>query len=126
MIAESKMENELNLDKPISPQEFGKWIFHYGRPLQRLATREDVEPWQIAFFAGWESFVRQSHHTLAHPRSHPNGGVVSRKSHLKRGISTPSMEVIPAPLRGPHTIYDALAILGAMLLAVSILFATRS
>ena len=126
MIAESQTEDELNLDKPISPQELGKWIFHPRRPLQRLATHEDVQPWQIAFFAGWESFVRQSHHTLAHPRTHPNGGFLSRKSHLKRETPNPSMAVIPEPLRGPRTIYDALAILGAMLLAVSILFATRS
>jgi hypothetical protein len=61
MNAHTQAAGELNLVKPLSPQEFGKWVFHNQKPLQRLAALEDVKPWQLAFFAGLESFVRQSH-----------------------------------------------------------------
>jgi len=44
MIAPAQTDEELNWDKPTSPQEFGRWVFHNQKPLQRLTAMEDVKP----------------------------------------------------------------------------------
>lgn len=61
MNAPDQKANELHLDNPLSPQEFGRWVFHDQKPLQRLAAFENLKLWQLGFFAGWESHVRQAH-----------------------------------------------------------------
>jgi len=63
--AQAHPARELNLVKPFSPQEFGRWVFHKQKPLHRLAALEDLKPWQLAFSAGLESFVRQSQNQSA-------------------------------------------------------------
>ncbi len=67
----------LSLDDPISPEEFGRWVFHHSKPLQHLAASGDLKPWQIAFFAGLESFMRQSYNNSEESTLHtyPTMGV---------------------------------------------------
>ena len=42
------MADELKLDIPLSPYEFGRWVFDNQRPLQRLTTIDGAKGIQIS------------------------------------------------------------------------------
>jgi len=75
--------DELHLDNPLSPEKFGRWVFYNEKPLQWLAALGDRTPWQSAFFAGWESFVRQSQKKSDYLGLQPRRAFVASAPHLK-------------------------------------------
>jgi len=137
MNALSKTPEELKLKIPPSPQEFGRWVQRAPKPLAYLATSEDVKPWQLAFFAGWESFMRQTQHLSERVRFHPRG-VLSGMKPLSQEESSPRSPEMgtPTSMAAPSAERDAsgrrgqlvmaiLALIGCALLIGVILFASH-
>jgi len=49
------------------------------KPPQSLAAVEDVKPWQLAFSAGWQSFMRQSQKRTEDLAFHPSRAIAAPK-----------------------------------------------
>ncbi|MDR3402649.1 MAG: hypothetical protein P4L99_09135 [Chthoniobacter sp.] len=101
-----------------------------------MATSEDVKPWQLAFFAGWESFMRQTQHLSDRVRFHPRRASSEAEPVPQEEDDRHSLDPRRLPMVAPSAEQDAsrrrrrlllaiLGLIGCALLITVILFASH-
>ena len=137
MKAETQRAQELDLAMPLSPHIIGASVFANPDSLKCLAVAAEVKPWQLAFFTGWESFMRQADKRAAYLRLQPYKAIVAPKLRPKSGGDRLSFKesklnrIFTRPTlfelsRRRHTVYSALALLGLFMVALVLLLAIHT
>lgn len=135
MTAPNRTAGKFPVENPLSRGDFGARVARPQKPLQRLAATEDMSPWQLAFFAGWGSFLRQSENRSNNLQFHSHRSSNTSRVFSPEGCGElPRIERAPTPIfsqrAGPdlaerrrRMIYAALALFGLSLMGCAILLA---